>query len=57
MHTTFEDKGWYGVKRGEVVVLDGMFDTVEEAELFAEAYDRGARNYDEAHAMIYGLDA
>lgn len=59
MFKSFEGKdGWYGVcdEHGAVLYEADTFDTKREADLYADAHNNGARSYNEAAAMIEGID-
>jgi hypothetical protein len=46
---------WYGIEDEGGVLYGENFDTEDEAQAFADAHNAGARSYEEACAMVYGL--
>jgi len=59
MFKVFEgEKDWFGIEdeHGAVLYESDTFDNKKEAQAFADAHNKGARSYSEAHAMIYGLE-
>lgn len=61
MHTVFqcleegEYYGLWGIECDGGLVHDPDFNTQAEAQAFADAYNQGARTYEEAMYLIYGL--